>query len=87
MMIPSIHLNGTSQKELLEQVRNAVVSISASYEILCLATPHGRDYYPQGQEAYTKANFDHIERIGKIKAVHDELVKLYFAIEDGGFKR
>ena len=86
-MIPSIHLNGTSQKELLELNCDAANQVSDAISRLSRATPHGRDYYVQGSDAWTKAMREHECRIDKLREVYTELQSLCVAIDDGGFKR
>jgi len=54
MMMPTIHINGTSAKELLEQLRNASVAVREARGALQQAAPHGRDYYPQGHDASSR---------------------------------
>ena len=43
--IPMVHLNGTSKKELLEQLENAYRAVVDAGRVLARATPHDRDYY------------------------------------------
>jgi hypothetical protein len=70
MKVPTVHLNGTSQEELLEQWRNVYRATYTLLDALAKATPHGRDYYVQGPdgEGITQARKEHAARI---KAVHD----------------
>lgn len=92
MMIPSIHLNGTSKEELLNQVKENALAISSTIETLQHNRPHGRDYYPQNRtadiyDAYRKASEEYEARITSLKTMYQDFVALFNAIEDGGFKR
>lgn len=50
---PIIHLNGSGAKNLTAQYREAS---DALHDALAkLPRPHGRDYYPLGDDAYKKA--------------------------------
>jgi len=83
-MVPSIHLNGTSKQELLEQqlvvmraLRDAIIALRA-------AAPHGRDYYPQGAGTIDRALEEHSRRLDKLHAIHAEIGGLALAITEGG---
>jgi hypothetical protein len=71
--MPTVHLNGTSRDELLSQYTCAHRRLREAYETMCLAAPHGRDYYTQGQGAYSCAAADHTERLRKITQVTNEI--------------
>ena len=73
MMVPTIHLNGTSRQELLDgyvvalsAVCDALIAVGKSY-------PNGRDYYVQGPDATHKAMEEHRSRLERLKSVRDEL--------------
>lgn len=82
MIIPTIHLNGTSKKELVQQLRTASVACSELEKALVAAAPHGRDYYPQGSDALTQAAEAHSKRIQSAHAIRAELLAIYQGIED-----
>lgn len=73
MMIPTVHLNGTSREALISQLESAVMSLDAAIMALGEAAPHGRDYYPQGPDAYSKARGEHDARLQKLDEVKREL--------------
>jgi hypothetical protein len=80
LMIPTIHLNGTSRGELLDQLKEAIGAIDAACVALGKATPNGRDYYPQSDGAIVQAQAQHTERRRRLVAVHDELMAIAEAI-------
>ena len=45
VIIPRIHLNGTSKGELLDQLKAADRALGAAEEALGRAAPNARDYY------------------------------------------
>lgn len=73
LSVPTIHLNGTSEKELMAQLSNALDALEGAMTALRAANPNGRDYYPQGSEAIVEAGRQHSARVAKIKSVYDEL--------------
>ena len=81
MVIPTIHMNGTSRKDLLDQVCNAGSAGRAFIDALAKMSPNGRDYYPQGLEAFSLADDEHTARIAKVREIMDELTDLCEAIE------
>lgn len=55
MLIPTVHLNGTSGQDLLEQQQAVLDALRAVREAMVAAMPNGRDYYPQGEDAIGEA--------------------------------
>jgi len=81
MTFPTIHLNGSSAKELVKGYEDAARAVNQAMVMLALTGPHGRDYYPQdqrGREGKTidEAYIEHCERMGRLRLVYDELVAL-----------
>jgi hypothetical protein len=66
---PTIHLNGTSRADLLEQLSNARRALLAATNAMAVAQPNGRDYYPQGDQVIKKALDQHIARLHSVYAV------------------
>lgn len=67
--LPTVHLNGTSVESLLEQNEQVQRALRATLEAMSLAAPHGRDYYPQGNEALGKALEEHKARVDLIQGL------------------
>ena len=82
MILPTIHLNGTSQAELETQVRNVVDALATAEEALQAMAPHQRDYYPQGESAWQAARNDHQVRLHTIHGMRAELEHALLAIYD-----
>lgn len=43
--MPVVHLNGTADMDLRDQLQAAVQALRAALDALCFAAPNGRDYY------------------------------------------
>lgn len=63
MIVPTIHMNGTSKAELVRGYEEAYESLSVAYEKMRQAAPNGRDYYPQSESAIGTAIDEHMERL------------------------
>ncbi len=82
MKIPTIHLNGTSRESLLEQQTDAYTQLQNAITAMKVATPNGRDYYPQGEKAHRKAMQEHDDRLSRLFGVLEELEEIVLGIED-----
>ena len=76
MITPTIHMNGTSGRDLAEGYANAYRAVDAAIEAVAKAGPNGRDYYPQGPEAMTQAVEEHRARLESLRQIHRELQEL-----------
>jgi hypothetical protein len=84
LKIPTVHLNGTSRKELVKLQLDAITKLCEAIEAMGLAAPHGRDFYPQGPEAMRYAVAEHAQRVARVQAVADELYEIAEAVQQGG---
>lgn len=80
MMLPTLHLNGTSGTDLMSQTVDAMLSLSTALDALKIMGPNGRDYYVQGPRVIDAAMDEHIVRIEKLEAVLADLVTISEAI-------
>lgn len=80
--VPTIHSNGTSREQLLDQVCQAHFAVIKAVEALERAAPNGRDYYPQGNSALKLATEAHHARVVKLVDVLVELARLAEEIAD-----
>lgn len=81
LMIPSVHLNGTSKRELLEQLEHAHLAVSKAMIELTKAAPNARDYYVKADtQAFNKAMDQHCARMKSLKSVLDELEEIAEAL-------
>ncbi len=67
--LPTVHLNGTSRQELLQQFLAARTALRAARDAMCAAAPNGRDYYVQNTGAFSIARDQHTERLQRIEAL------------------
>jgi hypothetical protein len=82
LFVPTVHLNGTSGKDLYEGYVKARHAIHDAFKALEDTCPNGRDYYPQGPEAVHKATEQHVKRMDSLFGVYVELGKILEAIVD-----
>ncbi|HSW45457.1 MAG TPA: hypothetical protein VLM89_07795, partial [Phycisphaerae bacterium] len=74
LILPVVHMNGTSKKELLEQ-REAVYRALRNVEkALCQMAPNGRDYYVV-PGSILQAQAQHERRLAAIAGLMDEMTK------------
>jgi hypothetical protein len=78
-IVPTVHLNGTSKERLLEDLRKAHDAIEqARYAI---PVPHGRDYYPQGEDALGKALDQCLKQIKSLEAMADQFAYIIAKVD------
>jgi hypothetical protein len=53
--IPTLHLNGTGRTTLCDEYAAAYDALLKAREAFASTTCHGRDFYPQGPDAYYQA--------------------------------
>ena len=82
MMIPTIHMNGTSQEQLMDALSEAVFSVMSAMIALRDTEPNGRDYYPQGATAITHALAEYHARLDRLRSVRAELIGIQEAIAE-----
>jgi hypothetical protein len=80
MMMPTVHLNGTSRDQLVEEIGAAVAALQAAVTAMVEAAPNARDYYVQGPDAYPAARREHESRLHRIADVIHELSTIYETI-------
>ena len=74
MTLPTIHLNGTHPAQLLEDLNTAHGALQAALAAMRLwAAPNGRDYYPQGGDAFRNAVAEHESRLERLDSVMQEI--------------
>jgi hypothetical protein len=80
LMVPFVHMNGTSKARLIEQIENAYDAIGKALDAMKQTAPNGRDYYPLGQSAREIALDQHMARMAKLSSVQSELEAIAGAI-------
>lgn len=81
LTLPTVHLNGTSAAALGEGYRQCAHAVAKTIMALEEHRPHGRDYYPQGPDALSRAESEHRDRIRRLSSVHRELEQLLAHVE------
>lgn len=82
MIIPTIHLNGTGRQALIDELAEAGSALRLAMAAHDAACPNGRDYYPQGPDAFTAAVREHDSRGARLRSVYTEIEALILAVDD-----
>jgi phosphoribosylformylglycinamidine (FGAM) synthase-like enzyme len=84
LKIPTVHLNGTSKRALIDGYADAALAIDEAARKLAAAAPNGRDYYVQEPGAINIAMDQHEARMRKLREVRDELEAIAIEIQNAG---
>jgi hypothetical protein len=68
--IPTVHLNGTSYNNLFDGYAAALSAIDHAIDALARAESNGRDFYPQGPEAFRQHRQERQEAFDHLRAAH-----------------
>ncbi len=82
MQLPTIHSNGTCKEQLIEALCKCSTALDNAYNALKETAPNGRDYYPQGNEALSRATEEHLSRLGRLDKIKGEIDVLTLAIDE-----
>ena len=69
--LPTIHINGTGAETLRAEYQALFEALAVAEARLLAATCNGRDFYPQGPDAYYVARFERSEMLAKLREVMD----------------
>lgn len=81
MMMPTIHLNGSSAAALADDLVQAHGALNEALHALELTAPNARDYYVQDVAAFGVALAEFTARVEKLRSVRDDLMAIYNDIE------
>ena len=84
LQAPQVNNNGTSKKELMEQLIAVAHAGREMEKALSNAAPHGRDYQTLKPGAFQVARKQWEDRAKRISSVMDEIEELAMAIQDQG---
>ena len=80
MIVPKIHTNGTSQKELVSQISAVNSALSKAIDVLMKMSPNGRDYYHT--ENFHQACDQHAVWLKTIVTIQNEIMEVGEQIAD-----
>ncbi len=80
--IPTIHLNGTSFTDLRDGYAAAYDAIEKAMEALGNAELNGRDFYPQGPDAYYQARKERDAAFDQLRAAQQYVGEMLMGICD-----
>jgi hypothetical protein len=69
--LPTIHINGTGAETLRAEYQALFEALQAAEDRLLAATCNGRDFYPQGPDAYYAARFERDGMLAKLREIMD----------------
>jgi len=72
MKLPTIHVNGSSAQTLAESYQFAATELASALTALENVDLNGRDYYPQGPDAWSQAQREHLERCQNLKKIIEQ---------------
>lgn len=73
VIVPRIHLNGSSAKTLIRNLENQYVAVRDLMKLLREGFPHGRDYYVE-PGLYEKARAQQERRLRMLDSLKQELL-------------
>lgn len=82
MILPTIHTNGTSPEMLRRGYEDARLAVEAAIRAMHAIEFNGRDYYPQGPDAWKRASREHGLRLDALACVCSELETLETHVQD-----
>jgi hypothetical protein len=82
--LPTIHLNGTSRQELLDDYLQALNTVRDAIKALDKIEFNARDYYVQGPNAFEHAREERQAQYSHLWAVKLELEAIAVHISDAG---
>lgn len=83
LILPIVHLNGTSKNDLIEQHCEAGRALRDAMKALENMAPNARDYYPiPGRFEQARAQFE--RRYQAVRAIYDEIQAETIAIDEIG---
>lgn len=82
LMIPLLHLNGTSREGLTGPLQKAHRALYEAEQTLAETAPNGRDYYPRGNDAHRVAQGQHYDRQARLRAIREEIEALYLGVDE-----
>lgn len=87
MTLPTIHRNGTAASDLLKDLCEATDALRWATQKIQAAGPNGRDYYPQGPQAFVQAQLEHALRLEQLDAMRRDLEALAEHVSRNGESR
>ena len=80
--IPTIHLNGTGFTDLRDGYAAAYDAIDKAIDALAKAELNGRDFYPQGPDAYSQARKERDQAFSQLRAAQEYVGQVLMGICD-----
>ena len=81
---PTINVNGTPQRELLDRQIEVIQALRYAITKLREAAPNARDYQTDRPGDFTQAQVEHQSRLNKLSSIMNELDHIAEFIADQG---
>jgi len=81
LILPIVHLNGTSRAELIGQRREVLNHLRRAITALYAMSPNGRDYYPV-RGLFDQARDQHARRLEYLDGIYNAIVAEVMALSD-----
>lgn len=82
MTLPTIHLNGTGRQTLLDGYENARTAVRDALDVLRAVEFNPRDYYVQGDTAWTAARDERETMQRELHRIQTELETILIHVAD-----
>lgn len=82
MQYPTIHLNGTGLEDLIAQQTAVWNAAQALLRALAEAVPNARDYYPQGEFAFSAAHSEYGRQYDSVAQVVQDAERMLIFLQD-----
>jgi len=80
--IPTLHLNGTSKTDLRDGYAAAYDAINNAIDALAKAESNGRDFYPQGPDAFYQHRKERQTAFDSLRSAHKYVEEVLIGICD-----
>lgn len=81
LIVPMVHLNGTSKESLMDALERAHNALYKACDALIDTAPNGRDYYPMPAGSLAKAQAQHRSRLDRLQSVVAEIATIWEELE------
>lgn len=84
LVVPTIHLNGSSRERLTGALEKAAEAVRLAQEALTETSPHGRDYYVQADPTvFINACLQYTNQVMALEDIGAQLYAVWEAINAG----
>lgn len=82
LMVPTVHLNGSDPERLIAACLDASRALSEALDKMLAFDVHARDFYVQGEGAFSKARIQNEARFAAVGKVRADLLEIAEKIQE-----